>query len=321
MTLDHAVRGTYRPRRRRSGDPPPFQLTPRDLDILRAVARYRFLHSGHIRRLIAGSERNLTNRLKGLFEYAYLDRPECQYDFYRPGGGSSLAVYALADKGARVLSHHDGFVTGDRARWSQKNKKAGRPFLEHTLEIADFAIALNADVAARAGVELTDGEDLLARLPEATRKLAKPYRLSMPVVFRSERKAIGVEPDYAFSLGFPDLGRRAYFLVEIDRGTMPVERSDLGQSSILRKFLAYSALWRAKLHTQAFGWRNFRVLVVTGNQERAGHMRDVLKRSNGSDGSPLFWFADREALYARNTLMHEWIDGGGNTQKLLPAQL
>lgn len=321
MTLDHAVRGTYRPRRRRSGDPPPFQLTPRDLDILRAIARYRFLNSGHIRRLIEGSERNLAHRLKGLFEHAYLDRPECQYDFYRPGGGSSLAVYALADKGARVLGHHDGFITADRARWSQKNKKAGRPFLEHTLEIADFAIALNTDVAGRAGIDLLDGEDLLARLPEATRKLAKPYRLSVPVVFRSERKAIGVEPDYAFSLGFPDLGRRAYFLVEIDRGTMPIERSDLSQTSLLRKFLAYSTLWRAKLHTQSFGWRNFRVLVVTANQERASHMRDILSRSNGGGGSPLFWFAERQALYAHNTLAHDWIDGAGNVQKLAPAQL
>ena len=319
MTLDPTVRGTYRPRRRRSGNPPPFQMIPRDLDILRAVARYRFLNTGHIRRLIEGSERNLANRLKGLFEHAYLDRPECQYDFYRPGGGSSLSVYALADKGARVLSHHDGLIIGNHARWSQKNKQAGRPFLEHTLAIADFAIAANADVAVRAGVDLTDGDDLLTCLPEATRALAKPYRLSVPVVFRSERKAIGVEPDYAFSLGFSDLGQRAYFLVEIDRGTMPIERSDLTQSSILRKFLAYSALWRAKLHTQAFGWRNFRVLVVTENENRATHMRDVLSRLNGGSGSPLFWFAHTQALYARNTLEHHWIDGSGSMQKLVPA--
>ena len=123
----------YRPRRKRSGNPPPFQITPRDLEILRAVARYRFLHSGHIRRLIPGSHKNLTNRLKGLFEHAYLDRPPCQYDFYRPGGGSSLAVYALADKGARLLSHHDGLTFGDHVSWAHKNREVGRPFFRtHT---------------------------------------------------------------------------------------------------------------------------------------------------------------------------------------------
>jgi hypothetical protein len=61
------------------------------------------------------------------------------------------------------------------------------------------------------------------------------------VICKSSRHAIGIEPDSAFSLGFPAAGRRAYFLVEIDRGTMPVERSDITQSSMLRKFLAYGA--------------------------------------------------------------------------------
>ena len=79
---------TYRPRRVRSGHPPPFQVTKRDVEILRQVARHRFLNSEQIRRLIPGSDKNITNRLKALFEHGLLDRPDCQYDFYRPGGGS-----------------------------------------------------------------------------------------------------------------------------------------------------------------------------------------------------------------------------------------
>jgi hypothetical protein len=317
MTTDTSDRGTYRPRRKRSGNPPPFQLTDRDLDILRAVARYRFLDSGQIRQLIPGSEKNIDRRLKGLFEHAYLDRPECQYDFYRPGGGSSPAVYALADKGARVLSHHDGLESGPRVSWAQKNRKAGRPFLEHTLAISEFAVGLSAAVAASPAVDLCDGPALLARLPATAREAAKPYRLSVPVVFKSSRHTIGIEPDYAFSLGFPAAGRRAYFLVEIDRGTMPVERSDITQSSMLRKFLAYGAMWRSKLHTQSFAWRNFRVLVVTGNPERAENMRDVLQRHVGGGGSPLFWFADAPALKMCNTLEYIWIDGEGDEQRLM----
>ena len=287
MTHGVKTQGSYRPRRKRSGTPPPFQLTSRDLDILRAVARYRFLHSGHIRRLIDGSEKNIANRLKALFEHAYLDRPECQYDFYRPGGGSSLAVYALADKGARLLAQRDGLVFGEHVSWAHKNRQVGRPFLEHTLAIADFAIALSVDVAANPDLDLLDGATLLARLPAATRDLAKPWRLSVPVMFQSARHTIGVEPDYAFSLGVPAAGRRGNFLVEIDRGTMPIERSDLRQTSIMRKVLAYNAVWQSKLHTSAFGWRNFRVLFVTSSSERADNMKQALARSGGS--SPLFW--------------------------------
>ncbi|HUS95502.1 MAG TPA: replication-relaxation family protein, partial [Hyphomicrobiaceae bacterium] len=285
MALETSVRGTYRPRRKRSDNPPPFQFTDRDLTILRAVARYRFLHSGHIRTLIPGSDKNLSNRLKGLFEHAYLDRPECQYDFYRPGGGSSPVVYALRDKGARILREHDGLEYGARVSWAHKNRRVGRPFLEHTLAISDFAVGLSVAVAASPVVDLRDGSALLARLPATTRDAAKPFRLSVPVIFKSTRHTIGIEPDYACSLGFPAAGRRAYFMVEIDRGTMPVERSDILQSSMLRKFLAYGAAWRSKIHTNVFGWRNFRVLVVTSNAERAQNMRDVLQTLTGGKGS------------------------------------
>ena len=319
MTLDTTVRGSYRPRRQRSGHPLPFQVTDRDLDILRAVRRHRFLNSGHIRRLIEGSDRNLANRLKGLFEHAYLDRPDCQYDFYRPGGGSALTVYALADKGARLLSHHDACPDGDRVSWAQKNRKVGRPFLEHTLAIADFAVGLSVAVAANPDIDLADGPTLVSRLPAPTCGLAKPFRLSVPVIFRSERRTIGIEPDYVCSIGMPALGRRGNFLVEIDRGTMPVERSDLTQTSMMRKFLAYGAAWRAKLHTSAFGWRNFRVLVVTANAERATHMREALAKLVGGNGSPLFWFADAPALNQGNVLAHAWIDGAGMARRLSPT--
>jgi Replication-relaxation len=318
MTQGVTPQGSYRPRRRRSGTPPPFQLTNRDLDILRAVARYRFLHSGHIRRLIDGSKKNIANRLKGLFEHAYLDRPECQYDFYRPGGGSSLAVYALADKGAHLLAHHDGLSFGERVSWAHKNRSAGRPFLEHTLAIADFAVALSADVAANPDIDLLDRATLLARLPAATRDLAKPFRLSVSVIFQSVRHTIGIEPDYVFSLGVPAAGRRGNFLVEIDRGTMPVERSNLRQTSIMRKFLAYNAAWQSKLHTSAFGWRNFRVLFVTSSRERAENMKSALLHSGSN--SPLFWICDRDALLAGNVLDHAWIDGAGNQRRLLPSR-
>ena len=320
MTLDASRRGAYRPRRKRSGNPPPFQLTDRDIDIVRAVARHRFLHSGHIADLIDGSDKNIANRQKGLFEHGFLDRPDCQYDFYRPGGGSSRAVYALGEKGARLLAHHDRLTFGPSVSWAHKNRKVGRPFLEHTLAIADFAVGLTVAVAASPVVDLTDGAELLARLPAPTRDAAKPYRLSVPVTFRGGRHTIGIEPDYAFSLGFPTKGRRINFLVEIDRGTMPIERSDITQSSILRKFLAYQALWRARLHTQAFGWRNFRVLIVTTNTAHMETMRAVLGRHAGGKGSALFWFANRETLTARNTLEHVWIDGQGNERRLLPRQ-
>ena len=309
----------YRPRRVRSGDPPPFQITGRDMEIIRLVSRYRFLNSHHIRRLVSGSAKNITNRLKALFEHGLLDRPQCQYDVYRPGGGSSPIAYALSDKGAYCLSQRGALSKSARSSWAQKNRQIGRPFLEHTLAIADLAVALNAATGKREQVELIDGEALLDLLPSETATLQKPWRLSVPVVHRSTRHMIGVEPDYAFSLDFTRARRRAFFLAEVDRGTMPVERHDLKQTSILRKLLAYQSLWKAKMHQRHFGWRNFRVLIITTSKERADNMRAVMNKHAFLKGSPLFLFADKNKLYSGDILETPWQDGDGAFHRLMPG--
>jgi protein involved in plasmid replication-relaxation len=317
MNIHSASPASYRPRRVRSGRPPPFQVTERDIDIIRLVARYRFLGAHHLRRLVSGSDKNITNRLKALFEHRYLDRPQCQYDYYRPGGGSSPIAYALADRGACLLAQST--KQGQRAAWTNKNNQVGRPFLEHTLAIADLAVALNAAIQNEDDLELVDGNFLLDLLPEETRNLQKPYRLNVPVVHHGTRHDIGVEPDYAFTLVFPRDRRRAFFLAEVDRGTMPIERHDLKQTSILRKLLAYQTLWKAKRHHSHFGWRNFRVLFVTESNERADNMRTAMNSHALTKGSPLFLFTSKDDLYADNILAHEWHDGEGKRHRLKPA--
>ena len=310
MTNRQSTKRTYRPRRKRSNNPPALQITPRDIYILQMVARYRFLNSKHITLATEGSPKNIRNRLKALFEHNYLDRPECQYDYYRPGGGSSLVVYALGDKGAQLLMQEGDFSQGHKVSWKQKNKQAGRPFLDHTLAIADFAVRLHTAVRHRPDIELLDGDHLLQRMPEETRNSDKPYRLNVPVIFKGTRYGIGVEPDYVFSLGFPREKRRVNFLCEIDRGTMPVARKDLNATSILRKFLAYSALWSNKMHTKHFGWNNFRVLMLTKNTERVDTMLNTLEQHIPQNNKYIFWFGDKKTCDNTEIMKVDWIDGG-----------
>jgi len=319
MDVHNKITGCYRPRRVRSGDPPPFQITGRDRDIILLVARYRFLNSHQIRKLVSGSDKNISNRLKALFEHRYLDRPQCQYDYYRPGGGSSAIAYALADRGANLLVQSEQLSQGQRVCWTHKNNQVGRPFLEHSLAIADLAVALNVATQLDDDVNLIDGSTLLENLPEETRQRQKPYRLNVALTYQGTRHNIGVEPDYAFSLTNAKLRRRAFFLAEVDRGTMPVERYDLKQTSILRKLLAYQTLWKARRHLKAFGWRNFRVLFITTSTERAENMRTAMNSHALTRGSPLFLFADKDELYSSNILAHEWQDGEGKKHRLKPA--
>ena len=307
---------SYRPRAVRSGNPPSFQLTTRDVEIIRHVSRYRFLKSDHIKRLVPGSPKNINNRLKGLFEHWFLDRPECQFETYRMGGGTSPLVYALADKGARVLMNEHG---GKRMSWTHKNKSANRPFLQHTLATADFAVSLRLAVAGRDDVELIENIELVENFPATTRALNKPYRLNVPVIRQSARMDIGVEPDYAFALYLPKVKRRAFFLVEIDQGSMPVVRKNLNQSSILRKILAYQTMWKSKRHNQHFGWRNFRVLFVTTNPERVKNMIACANNHALTKGSPLFLFADKAGLYEKESLLAKpFLNCNSNELHLIP---
>jgi hypothetical protein len=53
---------------------PPFSITERDVAMLKAIARYRFLHSDQVRHIVGGSERGVRNRLRILSAHAYLVR-------------------------------------------------------------------------------------------------------------------------------------------------------------------------------------------------------------------------------------------------------
>jgi len=177
---------------------------------------------------------------------------------------------------------------------------------------------LRLAVARREDVELIENVELVEGFPTATQALKKPYRLNVPVIHQSARIDIGIEPDYAFALYLPKVKRRAYFLVEIDQGTMPVARRDIRQSSILRKLLVYQTMWKSKRHRQNFGWRNFRVLFVTTSTERVQNMIACANNHALTKGSPLFLFADKTGLYEGDVLAREWIDIRSTSQQLLP---
>ena len=65
------------------------QLTDRDLDILQLLVRNRFLRSTQFVEIIGGSEKKIIERLGALYYAGYLDRPDHQLEYFRPGGGSS----------------------------------------------------------------------------------------------------------------------------------------------------------------------------------------------------------------------------------------
>jgi hypothetical protein len=111
----------------------------------------------------------------------------------------------------------------------------------------------------------------------------------------------------------------AGLLVEIDRGTMPISRSDLAQSSFERKMLGYLTAYADGLHERKFGWKTFRVLTVSTDGHRLRSMLESLRHAQvaRSPGPGLFWFALRDELHCGDPLAQAWHDGAGRTQHLV----
>lgn len=305
-----------RPRFRRVAAP-SFALTDRDVAIIRAVEKHRFLRSTHIAALLDSSPQPVLRRLQRLFHAGFLDRPRAQIDYYR-GGGSQPLVYGLGNAGADLLTQSFGAQRG-RIDWTSKNREVGALFLQHTLLIADVMIGLEVGCRANGRVRVIEPGEILARAPEATRRRRNPIAWNVRVLHERERHTVGVIPDKVFGLHFldaPEGQNRAYFFLEADRGTMPVERRTFDRTSFYRKLIAYHETWRQQIHTQHFGIKSFRVLTVTSSAERVRNIAASARKATDGKAPRLFLFTDQASLVSDNPLALAWRDAGGTLVRL-----
>src|SRR3954462_2633534 len=147
-----------RPRFRRAAAPPPFRLTEDDVEIVRVVARHRLIRSTHIAALVARSLDRTNDRLLRLFHAGYIDRPRAQLDYY-PTFGSAPMIYALADRRVRLLKEWEG-AESETPKGSRKNREAGRPFIEHQIEIIDFEVGVQRAVRTSSDIKLITADDM-----------------------------------------------------------------------------------------------------------------------------------------------------------------
>jgi hypothetical protein len=293
------------PRYKRVSTIAPMQLTDRDRGIIRLVHRHRFLRSRQVIALLGGSKQQIVRRLQLLFHHSYLERPRAQIQYYERGGSKSIA-YGLGNEGGALLRQEFG-VTVDSDSWSEKNHAIGRVFLEHTLLVSDVMVSL--ELACRKhDIRLLYEDELNLQVE------ANPFHWQVTIVGGTK---LGVIPDRAFALEYADHTgqvQRAYYFLEADRGTMPVVRKGLAQTSFYRKLLAYEATWTNKVHQRQLGIPRFRVLTVTISPARAKSLLDACSRLQRGHG--LFLFADKSALQ-KDLLAAVWQCGKGTAMSTL----
>jgi hypothetical protein len=216
--------------------------------------------------------------LQWLFHHGYLERPRAQLQYYERSGSQTIA-YGLGNKSGSLLQLNP-------TSWGEKNRGIGRMYLAHALLVSDVMVSLELACRQR-GIRLLH-EDELSLPVEAP--------LQWRVKLRDGTK-LGVIPDRVFALEYADQKgqmQQVYYFLEADRGTMPVVRHKLTQTSFYRKLLAYEATWTNKVHQRHLGIPRFRMLTVTTSAARVKSLLDACSRLQRGHG--LFLFADQTVL-------------------------
>ena len=290
----------------------PLRLTERDRAIVRLVHRYRFLRSSQIASLVGINSQGLLRRLQLLYHLGFLERPRAQIDYYHRGGSREM-VYGLGSKGTSLLKQELG--SGFHALpWGEKNRSVGRLFLEHALLVSDVMVAIELDCRKIGRVHLLTDDQLPFKSG-----VRRPHPFKWRVKLNGCHE-LGVIPDRVFALEAEEESpaqKPAVFFLEADRGTMPVIRKNLSQTSFYRKLLAYQATWTQGLHHSLFGFHRFRVLTVTTSTARVQSL--VAACSQLKSGHGLFLFTDQATLQKHGDIFSlPWKTGRpGETTRML----
>lgn len=282
-----AVRVSH-PRFRREGIAPRIELTDDDVAILRHVHRHRFVRADDLYRLVDNrTPDRVSRRLTLLFRNEFLDRPIAQVDRYREGGSQAL-VYGLGNAGARYLKEALGMPIGP-TDWRARNRSYTRENLDHTLATSRFLIDLELACRQHRSMSLIPFEEILVGAAPQTRLSRSPMTWPVPVQWHGGKTQVQIAPDAVFGLRSRENGvaaKRAYFFLEIDRGTMTIVPGETVRESeafpyratMLRKFYAYADSFRLGLHKARFGIGAPRVLILTTSAKRAKAMQENCER-------------------------------------------
>jgi hypothetical protein len=220
---------------------------------------------------------------------------------------------AFGRRGAQALHIH-GHQLPSGTDWTERNKRAGAKFIEHTLAVSDFMVNLELACRNRSDITLAREADIIAQAPAKTRTAREPLRLTVPGL-DNKFGVSSVVADGLFGLMFAD-GTAAYFLLEVDRGSMPVLRSRFDQTSFKRKLHVYWEAWKAGRHVEHFGVKQIRVLTVTESRKRVDHMLDAVNELTNGRGSNFFLFAEKSQFHDRLPTEVWWTTGKGDLVRL-----
>jgi DNA-binding transcriptional ArsR family regulator len=291
----------------RPAEPRALRITARDIELLRNISRLRLASASQLAALDAGSAQNVSRALLALFENGYVERPVAQVASRLLYEGSRPTIYGLTRKGAALLRKHGEDVRRRLLDGIDKERGAGWRFIEHTVAIAEFWVSLELAARGRDDLHVLERSEILEDAPKSKRD--RLVKLEASIRIGGTLKKNAVIPDALFGLRFNDEAE-SYFMLEVDRGEMPVERyKNTQRTYFAKKMLTYYEANRQQRHVHDLGLENFRVLTVTTDKPRIDKMLGALDTITGGKGSNIFLFVDQATLAASNPLDVEWLTG------------
>ncbi len=263
-------------------------LTERDFALFRVLAEYRYLRSTYLYAFAKGaSETRFKERLGDLFHEGFIDRPEKQWDFM--DARSTPVVYELGERARRALAERGYPDVGAR---TFLGPAAHRQFV-HSRLICECLASIELAAREQANLRFIAWYEILSRAPASTRSSSKPFRVPF--------ESTAVIPDGLFGLEYQTDRGNAYrfFALEVDRGTMPISRTDGTKTSYLAKLTAYRQIIAENLAKRYWGISMLLVLTVTIGEPR---LRHLMESSREHARSPSFLFKAVEPYMLRNPM-------------------
>jgi hypothetical protein len=255
----------------------------------------------------------VSRALLSLFENGYVERPVAQVASRILHQGSRPTIYGLTRKGARLLRDEGLDVQRTVLDGIDKERGAGWRFIEHTVAIAEFLISLEIAARERDDVCVLESSEILE---EAPRLKGGRLRVEASIRLDGLMKRNAVLPDALFGLRFTG-DEETYFMLEVDRGEMPVERhTGMERTYFSKKMLTYYEANRQRQHVRDWGIEHYRVATVTTTPERVQQMLEALRAITDGRGSNMFLFTDERMLAASTPLDIEWVSGKGELVRL-----
>jgi DNA-binding HxlR family transcriptional regulator len=271
------------PKKKRAKKPPAFQMTERDIELVRALAKYRYLLIDQIDWLFPDSSKDkLTRRLNLLFHHGYLNREKL-------AEVGNQYIYGMREKGARLLSEHDD-VTRDKIAWKRHQNQVKPAHIRHLLDVNSAVIAF--DVGLTEALKNREIDQYLVRP-------GSPKSDTLSVIVRDRdgaRKTASVVPDGILGIKF-NSGEIGIFFIEVERGTIPPNRWE-------NKIAIYREYARSEDLLEKFRTKWFIVLTITSTEQK---LRSRAKSTVLAGGKRAFWYTTADRISPDTVLDDIWV--------------